>query len=628
MARRLIMLRAAVVLVCALIVGRLFQLQVVEGARNLQLADENRIRVVRRVAPRGNVYDRKNRLLAGSRLCCSVCVVPNDLRVAGAEDPCRGLAELLEIPVERVREHLDFTGPGRYDAAIVYRDAPDEVVARLEEHAVYLSGVSVLADAVRQYREGTLGAHALGYVREISADEFERLAGAGYRPLDRIGKAGIEKVAERALRGVDGGDQIEVDARGRRVRTLGTVSPRPGRNVWLTLDLELQRAAEEALGGRAGAVVALDPNTGEVLALASHPTFDPNVFVGALTSSDWKRLTSPGHPQHNRATTSQYPPGSVFKLVTAAAALEAGQCKRESLFTCKGAYRIGRWALRCWKRSGHGTLDFTEGFAQSCNVMFATLGRRVGPEALARMGRRFGLGSATGIDLPEEAAGLVPTPDWKRRKRNLPWYPGDTCQMAVGQGDVLLTPIQAAREVAVIANGGHLVTPHLIARIEAEPSPRRPADPEPVGLDAATIAAIRDGMDAVVAPGGTAARIANDYYSIAGKTGTAEASGGEPHAWFAGYAPVNGPQVVVAVIIEHAGHGSTMAAPVARHVLDTALLPPSKRRPWVPPGEETAPESLPGGPSQAVAARERPGRAQRGGAPPELPESPPGAFLR
>jgi len=582
MSRRLLMLRAAVVVVCAVILVRLVQLQMVEGERNRQLADENRIRIARRLAPRGNIYDRKDRLLASSRLAFSVSVIPEELALAGGGDACARLAELMELPSEEVGATLGRPRHLRYEPAVVFGDADQRVVARLEEHSVYLSGVSVRSDAVRYYPQGRLAAHVLGYVRQISAEELARPENEGYRPHDLIGKAGIERVAEHFLRGTDGGDQIEVDARGRRVRTLGTVAPRPGRDVWLTLDLELQRAAETALGDRPGAVVALNPKDGAILAMASHPSYDPNAFVGALSPAAWQEMTGPDYPQQNRATMSRYPPGSLFKIVTAAAALEASACDTESVFRCDGAYRIGRWSLRCWKREGHGTIGFFRGFAQSCNVMFATLGRRVGPERLADMARRFGLGQKSSVDLPEEAAGLVPTPQWKRKARREPWYPGDTCQMAIGQGDCLMTPLQAAVEVAVVASGGRLVRPHLLARVEGEEELGRPAGASSVGLRPETMAALRAGMDGVVARGGTAARIATERYGIAGKTGTAEAPSGEPHAWFAGYAPTDDPEIVVAVIVEHGGHGSTVAAPIARYLFDTALLPEEERSPWPP----------------------------------------------
>jgi len=592
MVRRLVIVRALVVGVCVLILVRLLQLQIVEGAHNRRLAEENRIRIIRRLAPRGTIYDRRGRVLASSRLAFSVGVVPEELEVADAEDGPSGLARLLGLSEGEVRKALGEAGRARYEPIVLWRDVGPEVVARLEEHSPHVSGVTVLADAVRCYPHGSLAAHVLGYVREISEEELLRPEYAEYRPGDVIGKAGIEKVAEKALRGGDGGDQIEVDARGKRVRTLGTVAPRPGRDLWLTLDLDVQRAAEEALGERAGAVVAMDPWTGDILALASHPGYDPNLFIGSLSAEAWNSLTGPGSPQHNRAITSRFPPGSLLKIITAAAALEAGVCDRESRFRCDGTYRVGGWTLHCWNRKGHGRVDFVTGFGQSCNVMFAALGRKAGPEALAEMARRFGLGEQSGIGLPGEAAGLVPTPEWKRRIRREPWYVGDTCQMAIGQGDCLVTPLQAARELAVVANGGSLLRPRLIARIEGEEEVSPMVDKRSVGLRPETIAALRAGLEAVVAPGGTAANIATSRYSIAGKTGTAEAPRGAAHAWFAGYAPSDKPRLVVTVIVERGGHGSAVAAPIARHVFDTALLPEGERPRW--PARRVSIASAPG----------------------------------
>jgi penicillin-binding protein 2 len=592
MPRRLVILRVLVVLAFALILARLVQLQLIEGERNRKLADENRIRVVRRLAPRGTIYDRRGRVLATSRLAFSICAVPEELQ-GGGSDAAETVARMLGLPADQVRAALAQPRPARYEPQIIWRDASDQVVASFEEHAVYLSGLSVVADAVRQYPQGSLAAHVLGYVRQISAEDLAGPDKAGYQPRDLIGKAGAERMAEPALRGTDGGDQIEVDARGRRVRTLGTVPPQPGRDVWLTLDLELQQAAEEALGGRAGAVVALDPWTGEVLAMASHPAYDPNVFSGTLTPSQWRSLATPDHPLQNRAATCRYEPGSVFKIVTAAAALEAGDTGPDDRFYCGGVFALGGWRMRCWKRDGHGSEDFIHGFGQSCNVMFATIGRRAGPERLAAMARRFGLGQKTGIGLPEEA-GLIPSPEWKRRVRKQPWYPGDTAQMSIGQGDCLVTPLQVAREAAAVANGGYLVRPKLIARIEGEDPPRAQLPGQPLGLRAETLAALRAGMEAVVAEGGTAHRIWTDKYGLAGKTGTAQNPGGTPHAWFAGYAPTDRPRLAVAVMVEHGGAGAAVAAPIARHVFDTMLLPPTQRSPWPKPTPARVPH-LPAG---------------------------------
>jgi len=583
MSRRLLILRAVVSLAFAVIFVRLVQLEVFQGALNRRLADENRIRVIRRLAPRGDIVDRHGRLLAGSRLAFSVCVVPEELSIAGRSDPAAGLARLLGMPVEEVRQRLSRVERTRAEPIAVWRNASPQAVARLEEQAIYITGVTVLSNAIRDYPHGALAAHVLGYVGEISAEEVAMQGDGDYRSGDLIGKTGIEKVAERVLRGVDGGEQIEVDARGRKVRTLEAVPPQPGQNVRLALDLDLQQAAEEALGKRTGAVVAMDPNTGEVLALVSHPDFDPNLFSGSLTPAQWSRLTGPAHPQQDRAVGSSYPPGSVFKPITAAAALEAGEASLGSRYFCSGSLTLGNWQLRCWKRDGHGSIDFLEGFAQSCNVMFATLGRRVGPDKLAEMARRFGLGEKTGIDLPQEVPGLVPSPEWKKQRRHQAWYPGDTCQLAIGQGDCLMTPLQVAVEFAAIANGGYLVRPRLVIGVEGEQQAVGKQAKRAIGLREDTLAALRRGSEAVVEPGGTAHSIASDQYRIAGKTGTAENPSGSPHAWFAGYAPADDPSLVVVVIVERGGHGATTAAPIARHVFDTALLPADRRPTWSPP---------------------------------------------
>lgn len=570
MGRRLLVFRAIMALLFALILLRLFQLQVLEGRRNRQSAEQNRIRVIPRAAPRGPVYDRKGRVLATSRLSFTVRVVPQELRVIGSPDALGTLAQLVGRPRAELAETLR-QSKGRRAEVTLLKHCPPETVARLEEHSLHLTGVTIVADAARYYPQGQLAAHVLGYVREISAADLARAEGEGRRAGELIGKEGIERMLESYLRGAEGGDQIEVDATGRVVRTLGTVPPRSGRAVTLTLDLDLQRAAEEALGDHTGAVVALDPQTGEVLALVSHPAFDPNLFTGPLSRRAWQRLSGPDRPQQNRASSGLYAPGSVFKIITAAAALEEGACDEHSRFYCRGKFTLGKWSLRCWKREGHGALNYLQGFGQSCNVMFASLGRQVGVKRLAEMARRFGLGEQTGIDLPEESRGLVPTEEWKRARRRAPWYPGDTCQMSIGQGDLLVTPLQVAREVAVVANGGWLVQPHLLLKIEGEDKPRRWSRRR-VGLKEGTLAALRAGLEAVVAEGGTAHSIASPEYAIAGKTGTAQTPRGDDHAWFVGYAPAQAPRIVVAALVEHGGHGGATAAPIARRVFDAALL--------------------------------------------------------
>jgi penicillin-binding protein 2 len=574
--RRVVLYRVLMLLLFGVILLRLAQLQILQGRRNREYAEQNRIRVVPRAAPRGSICDRHGRVLATSRLAFAVRVVPEELSVAGADDPVEGLAELLGMPVDDVRAALA-RAPGRHAEVVLDPHADPAVVARLEENAPYVSGVTVTAQATRRYPYGSLAAHVLGYVREVSPEELAQAEMADRRAGELTGKEGVEKVQEVGLRGAAGGEQVEVDATGRLIRTLGTEPPLAGQEVRLTLDLDLQRAAERALGSRMGAVIALDPHTGEVLALVSHPAFDPNLFTKPLPPKAWRELNGPARPQQNRATTGRYAPGSVFKIVTAAAALEAGKCSQASTFYCSGSISIGHWRMRCWKHGGHGAIDYVHGFAQSCNVMFATLGRRAGPEGLADMARRFGLGQPTGVDLPEEDGGLIPTEAWKRDRRNQPWYPGDTCQMSIGQGDTLVTPLQVAREFAVVASGGYLITPHLV--LPSDEAGRRRYEPRSVGLKPETLAALRVGMEAVIAKGGTAHAIASPDYQIAGKTGTAQAPRGADHAWFAGYAPADDPRLVVAVLVEHGGHGGAAAAPIARTVFDAALLPRPEGKP-------------------------------------------------
>ncbi len=310
----------------------------------------------------------------------------------------------------------------------------------------------------------------------------------------------------------------------------------------------------------------MDAHSGEILALASSPAFDPNLLSGRISRSQWAYLNGSARPQQNRAATALYEPGSVFKLITVAAAVEAGTANRSSRFFCPGYYRLGKWQFDCWLRNGHGSLDLESGIAQSCNVMFIKLGRGVGRADLERWARAFGLGTKTGIDLPDENAGLVPNPRWKTRRLHLPWYPGDTCQMAVGQGGVLITPLQAAVEAAAIANGGYRVTPHLVRMVGGLRVPVSAA--RPVGVRPSTAALIREGMADVVKRG-TARCIWDPRFPVAGKTGTAENPHGQPHAWFVGFAPAARPAAVAAVVIEQGGHGSA-AAPLGAALLRAA----------------------------------------------------------
>lgn len=562
-ARRAI-LRALVFAVFAVLVVRLWHIQIIRGREYRRASEENRIRLVRREAPRGVIYDRRGRILATSRLCLDIVVNPDPFR----RHP-RAVAELARIlgekPASVAARLARERGPFR--TITIATDVPFNIATRAAEAGLHLPGMRLESRPLRHYPRGSFAAHVLGYVRDISAAELERLRDLGYTGRDKIGKDGVERLQEAVLHGTDGGEQVEVDALGNLVQVLGQVPAIGGEPVVLNLDADAQRAAEAGLAGRPGAAVAVDVRTGAILALASSPAFDPNLLCGKITRARWRYLNGPGRPQQDRVTGALYEPGSVVKLVTAAAAIESGCVNASSRFFCPGYVQLGRWRFRCWQRGGHGPLDFISGVAQSCNVMFIRLGREVGRPGLERWARAFGLGSATGVDLPDEKSGLVPNPRWKRRHFGLPWYPGDTCQMSVGQGGILVTPLQAVVVAAAIANGGFLVTPRVVrsvaGRIEATPAPR------PVGIKRATAELLRQGMAAVVRRG-TARRIWDPNFPIAGKTGTAETPHGEPHGWFVGFAPVKQPQVAVAVLVEQGGSGAAVA-PIGAAILRAAL---------------------------------------------------------
>jgi penicillin-binding protein 2 len=403
-----------------------------------------------------------------------------------------------------------------------------------------------------------------------------------------VGQGGLEKTYEKLLRGAPGRRMIQVNAAGRKVKDLGIEEPRHGIDVYLTIDLDAQRAAEEALGERAGAVVAMDPNNGEVLALVSHPNYDPNLFPRGISPKDWVRLSNdPSHPLYNRAIQSVYPPGSTFKVVVSLAGLETGVIKLDDKVTCKGFITSGRKSFRCWKKGGHGTLSFHQGLVESCDVYFYTMGDRIGFDRVAQFARDLGLGETTGIPLADEKKGLVPTAAWKKEKVNEPWYPADNYMNSIGQGFMLVSPIQNCQLMSVIANGGNFYQPQILKKSRDRetgavtlysPVRKRRFSFDPMALDE-----VRKALIGVTSePGGTAHGAATPLGPVAGKTGTAQviaqkvpgrklSAETEDHAWFIGYAPADDPKIAVAVLVEHGGHGGAAAAPVARKVIEEYL---------------------------------------------------------
>ena len=463
-------------------------------------------------------------------------------------------------------------------------------LARVDAFSFEFPELEVQTAPLRRYPHGDMAAHVLGYLGEIADSDLVRDQDLNlYAPGDVVGKLGVERTYDPLLFGTKGQEVFRVDASGRILELIESLRPRPGWDQRLTLDLDTQKAAEAALAGRRGAVAAIDPRTGGVLALVSHPSFDPGDFIGGINQVNWSRLREdPGHPLMHRPVQGLYPPGSTFKPLVAWAALEEGETTPDETVYCPGYYRLGRRTFRCWRAGGHGKVDLHKSLVQSCDTYFYEMGRRLGIERIAEYTRRVGFGSETGIDLRDEKDGLVPDPAWKVRNRGEPWQEGETIITAIGQGSLLATPLQLARFYAWIGNGGYLVPPHMRAGFEETD---RPAVTEPTALPVsqpvehspAWMKHIQEALEGVVhEPRGTGgwARLGN--VRVAGKTGTSqvvrqERRGEEleeklrDHAWFAAYAPAENPTIAVAVIVENAGHGGDAAAPVARKVMQAWL---------------------------------------------------------
>lgn len=559
----LIVLAAAMLVV---LVVRLWQVQIVQGDYYLKLSEENRMRVTPLAAPRGALVDRHGHALVANRPAFTVALLPLEVRRPRAE--AQALGKVLGMDPAEILSRLAAGRDRPFEPVRLRRDVPKEVVAGIEESQLDLPGVLVEVEPVREYNYHALGAQVFGYVGEINDQELQRLRSAGYELGDLIGKEGLEETYDAYIRGRSGQIQAEVDAQGRMVRTLGTVAAVPGNTVVLGLDLAVQQAAEAGLGDRPGVVVAMDPRDGTIVAMVSHPAFDPNAFSGGIKAGVWNGLLKdPGRPLLDRVIQSVYPPGSVFKVVTASAALQLGLVTPDTGFYSPGYYNLGNWTFHEWKALGH--VNFMDAIAQSCDACFYDLARRAGPNQVAKFARTYGLGVATGVDLPNEAAGVVPDPAWKKRVWKQDWFGGDTLNMGIGQGYVLTTPLQIARMMAAVANGGILVTPHvvteirtpdgrLVARIAPAPAGRIEVTPE-------TLAVVRTGLEAVVTRG-TGATLRIPGLTAAGKTGTAEASHGKPYAWFAAYAPVKDSRLVVVAMVENAGFGAENALPVVKEV--------------------------------------------------------------
>jgi penicillin-binding protein 2 len=541
--------------------GRLAWLQLAHGSENRVLADENRVRLVPRSPMRGRLLDRRGRLMAGNRLTYNLYLLPKKLNDARWQQLQPRLANLLQIPADRLNhQRQSGLNPDGYRIELIADLKPDQVL-RLKEQQVNLQGLQVDQDYRRSYTYGALGAHVLGYTSPITDAEYQYLEEKGYRIQDRIGRIGIEAVYENHLRGEWGGQQLEVNAAGEVQRVLGDKQAKAGKDLTLTLDLDLQRAADEALGTVAkGAIVALDPRTGAVRAMASKPKYDPNIFSRNINTAEWKFLNRTEAPLLNRALQG-FPPASTFKIVTTAAGIESGLMNAKSTLPTFNSFC---YAGMCYGDHGSfGAIGFPLALAVSSNSFYYQVGLKVGEAELFKAARRFGYGSYTGIELKtEESPGLLGDAAWKKQVLKEAWTPVDTITSAIGQGALQVTPLQMARLYAAVANGGNLVTPHLV---EGKHVPK----PQGMGLKADTIKMLHQGLRRAVTEGTAKVLADPNLPAVAGKTGTGEDPPRPDHAWFGGYAPAEKPQLVIVAFAENSGgYGGTVSAPMVKKLME------------------------------------------------------------
>ncbi|EAX47044.1 Peptidoglycan glycosyltransferase [Thermosinus carboxydivorans Nor1] len=602
LSRRMRILMFIIIAVIGGLVLRLAWLQLVQGAQYKKIADQNRIRQITAQAPRGTIYDRSGAVLVANRPSFAVSIIPAEYTNEQVATPL--LAELTGVSAGEITKLLADSQDAPYSPVRIKRDVDDATVAKIKERKYYLPGVFIEAIPVRHYVYNGLAAHLLGYVGRISAEEYEARRNKGYSMTDLVGKDGIERVWEETLRGEDGGLQVEVNAAGEEVAILGNKPATPGHGLVLTIDANLQKVAEKALEEQiaasrklgepatGGAIVVLDVKSGAVLTLASSPSFDPNAFAAGIKARDWNALIgNPNNPLTNRTIQNAYPPGSVFKIVTAAAALETGLTTEQEVFEDKGVYVLDGWWFYGWNTKGLGRLTIADALAWSSDPVFYELGRRLGVDTLAAYAVTFGYGQQVDIGLPGEAKGVVPTAEWKQANYGEPWYPGETLIAAIGQGYYLATPLQQALVLMAVANGGVIYKPRLVDKIiapDGTPIQDFPAEVlRTVYLRPEVWDIIRQGLAAVTARGTAAAPFQGFPYPVAGKTGSSETGRGTTHSWFVCYAPADNPAIAVAALVEEGGEGSVAAAPVVRRVLDAYFGIPFQGSQPVPPKGKT-----------------------------------------
>ncbi len=576
--------RIVIGLVFSVFIVRLWYLQILKGQYYREQSENNRLQTVFVPPSRGIITDRNGTVLANTRPSFNIELVPE--ATSDVKGTVTKLAHYLEMESEPLLERIaHLPRRRRYEPRVILKDATREQVAKVLVRRPELPGLTVSALPARQYPFGDTASHVLGYVREISREQLDRAEYRTYRMGDIVGQFGLEGLLEKYLQGKRGIRRVIVNAVGTKIGEASSELEVAGHTVNTTIDINVQRAAEEALGDKSGAVVALDPNTGEVLALVSKPGFDPNVFVGEMPSALWKELSSgESKPLQNRAVQGAYAPGSVYKIFMQYAGLAEGVIGLNDGPTCKGGYGFAGRTYNCHKRDGHGPVDLYSSLVVSCDVYFYVLGQRLGVDRIYEYASLFGLGKKTGLQLVDESPGLIPSSAWKLSRFKEKWYPGETLSIAIGQGANLTTPIQIANAVAALVNGGKLYRPYLVKKIVSVDGAFSDDDflPEVISelnLEEKAVTAIRRAMVGVVEDEkGTGKRASLNEFGITvgGKTGTAQVvslthhkkgTKLDHHAWFVGYAPAEDPKIVVAALVEHGGGGGANAAPVVKNTM-------------------------------------------------------------
>ncbi|MBU4477951.1 MAG: penicillin-binding protein 2 [Candidatus Omnitrophica bacterium] len=558
---RLKILRNILFLLFLVLYAGIFRMQIIKGPEYFRQSENNRIRLVPEEASRGIIYDRNRIPLVENRLAFDVAAVPQEIEPENKDVLFLKLSKLINVTPEALADTFARNADAFFSPVLIAGNVPRETAFLVEQEMAQLSGVFIKPRAIRYYPFAKAAAHLVGYVGKMRENEYPQLKKYGYRIKDVIGRNGLERAFDDTLRGKPGGMQLEVDNTGHVVKVLSYRYPERGKDVYTVIDIKLQELLCGLIGNTKGAAGVMDADSGEILALYSGPSYDPNFFVDTGKADEVKKILRDSDAPLINRNLKTYPPGSIFKIVTAYTGLFENIITAQSTCDCTGEFIIGNSTRNCWLKSGHGEVNVKKALAVSCNVFFWDVGLKIGERILSASAKEFGFGKATGIELPGEDAGTVPNARWKNSVLRQRWYGGDTVNFSIGQGYLLVSPVQALKMAALVANGGHEVMPHIV-KDEKRLKPGRNI------LSAEILRVVKKGMFAVVnSAEGTGRRAYLEGVDIYAKTGTAQVGGRPPHAWFVGFAEISNKKICFAVFLEHGGHGGDQAADIARQVI-------------------------------------------------------------